>query len=146
MKKKLMLPALLLLASCLLSALLACQSGDGTDTTAAITAAPTEPVTEAPTDGATSEEETTEEETTLRELTWETYDPALDQSTVDPNAVHTVDQSQWIVQDGLDRIVSTNTQTGDIREDKIVAIFYWTWHGDFGDKQTAYNLNVGLHQ
>ena len=110
--------------------------------TDAVTDPATEAPTEAPTEGATeapTEEVTTEEETTLRVLEWESYDPALDHSKVDQNATHTVDQSQWIVQDGLDRIVSTNTQTGDIREDKIVAIFYWTWHGEFADQQTAYN-------
>ena len=125
---------------------IACTETTAPEDTAEPTDAVTDPATQAPTEDSTegateapTEEVTTEEETTLRELTWESYDPALDDSKVDQNATHTVDQSQWIVQDGLDRIVSTNTQTGDIREDKIVAIFYWTWHGDFGDKQTAYN-------
>ncbi len=93
-------------------------------------------------DTAESVEDTvTETETeTLRELTWETYDPALDNSTVDISAEHKVDQSQWIVTDGLDRVVSTHTQTGDMREDKTVAIFYWTWHGDFSNQgQKAFN-------
>ena len=58
---------------------------------------------------------------------------------MDTSAEHKVDSSQWIAQDGLDRVLSTNTQTGDVKEDKIVAIFYWTWHGNFGDGQTAYN-------
>ena len=127
-------------------AFMACTETAAPEDTAEPTDAVTDPATQAPTEDSTegateapTEEVTTEEETTLRELTWESYDPALDDSKVDQNATHTVDQSQWIVQDGLDRIVSTNTQTGDIREDKIVAIFYWTWHGDFGDKQTAYN-------
>ena len=127
-------------------AFMACTETAAPEDTAEPTDAVTDPATQAPTEDSTegateapTEEVTTEEETTLRELAWESYDPALDDSKVDQNATHTVDQSQWIVQDGLDRIVSTNTQTGDIREDKIVAIFYWTWHGDFGDKQTAYN-------
>ena len=134
--KKLLIMALLVLA--LVVTAVACDKTPETpaDTTVADTEAPTE---EATTEEATTEEETTEEATTLRDLDWEPYDPALDNSTVDTSAVHKVDSSQWIAQDGLDRVLSTNTQTGNVREDKIVAIFYWTWHGDFGDKQTAYN-------
>ncbi len=149
------LALLLALLVCMLGILAACvQSDPNGDTTAdEVTAAPTEsdsedvtaePTEEATTEEATTEEVTTEEVTTeeittLRDLEWETYDPALDNSVVDQNAEHKVDSSQWIAQDGLDRVLSTNTQTGDVREDKIVAIFYWTWHGDFGDGQTAYN-------
>ncbi|MBO5511233.1 MAG: hypothetical protein J6B24_05825 [Clostridia bacterium] len=148
MKKNcLRLLLLLTLAVLVAFATIACNRDPGTeettvgDTEATVeaTEAPTDPDTEAPTEEATTEEVTTEEVTTLRDLEWETYDPALDNSAVDQNAPHAVDQSQWIVQDGLDRIVATNTQTGDIREDKIVAIFYWTWHGDFGNGQTAFN-------
>ena len=134
----------LALVACVSIGLVACNDDPVTDTTAdEVTATPTDDATEAPTDTSaeeeTTEEETTEEVTTLRELEWESYDPALDNSTVDTSAAHKVDSSQWIAQDGLDRVLSTNTQTGDIKEDKIVAIFYWTWHGDFGDGQTAYN-------
>ncbi len=148
MKKKcLRLLFVLALAVLVAFAMIACNEDPGTeettvgDTEATVeaTEAPTDPETEVPTEEATTEEVTTEEVTTLRDLEWESYDPALDNSAVDQNAAHVVDQSQWIVQDGLDRIVSTNTQTGDIREDKIVAIFYWTWHGDFGNGQTAFN-------
>ena len=129
----------LALVACVSIGLVACNDDPVTDTTAdEVTATPTDDATEAPTD-TSAEEETTEEVTTLRELEWESYDPALDNSTVDTSAAHKVDSSQWIAQDGLDRVLSTNTQTGDIKEDKIVAIFYWTWHGDFGDGQTAYN-------
>ena len=114
--------------------LVACTGLFGTETTAPDTESATETPTDAPT-----EEETTEEVTTLAPLEWESYDPALDNSAVDQSAPHKVDSSQWIAQDGLDRVVSTNTQTGNVREDKIVAMFYWTWHGDFGDSQSAYN-------
>ena len=143
-KHVLRLLVLLALVACVSIGLVACNDDPATDTTVdEATVAPTEEVTEAPTETpteeATTEEETTEEATTLRDLDWEPYDPALDNSTVDTSAVHKVDSSQWIAQDGLDRVLSTNTQTGNVREDKIVAIFYWTWHGDFGDKQTAYN-------
>ena len=142
---RLRLLVLLVLVACMLVALVACdKTPGGEDTTSnEVTAAPTEKPTEAPTETpseeATTEEVTTEEETTLRELAWESYDSALDNSAVDTSAEHKVDSSQWIAQDGLDRVLVTNTTAGDIREDKIVAIFYWTWHGDFGDKQTAYN-------
>ena len=140
---RLRLLMLLALVACLLVTFVACNDTVGEDTTAdEVTAAPTDETTELPTETPTdtpTEEETTEEETTLRDLEWESYDPALDNSTVDTTAQHKVDSSQWIAQDGLDRVLVTNTTAGDIREDKIVAIFYWTWHGDFGDKQTAYN-------
>ncbi len=150
-KHVLRLLVLLALVACVSIGLVACNDDPATDTTVdEATVAPTEEVTEAPTETpteeATTEEVTTEEVTTLRDLDWESYDPALDNSTVDTSAVHKVDSSQWIAQDGLDRVLSTNTQTGNVREDKIVAIFYWTWHGDFGDKQTAYNNQQNIDQ
>ncbi len=143
---RLRLLILLALVTCVLVALVACNKTPAVEDTTAdeITAAPTDEITETPTEEATTEEVTTEEVTTeevttLRDLEWESYDPALDNSAVDQSAQHKVDSSQWIAQDGLDRIVATNTQTGNIREDKIVAMFYWTWHGDFGNGQTAFN-------
>lgn len=99
---------------------------------------PTDEVTEAPT-----EEVTTEEVTTLRDLTWETYDPALDDSKVDTKAEHIVDATQWVAIDGLGRVLPIHTETGDMR-DKTVAIFYWTWHGDFANNQYAYNNQKNL--
>ena len=150
---RLRLLILLALVTCVLVALVACNKTPAVEDTTAdeITAAPTDDVTETPTEEATTEEVTTEEVTTeevttLRDLEWESYDPALDNSAVDQSAQHKVDSSQWIAQDGLDRIVATNTQTGDIREDKIVAIFYWTWHGDFGNGQTAFNNQQNIDQ
>ena len=141
----LVLLALLIGTLCVLSACVTSDPSEGT-TADEITAAPTDNLTDAPTEEATeapteapTEEETTEEVTTLRDLEWESYDPALDNSAVDQKAEHKVDSSQWIVTDGLGRVVATNTTTGDVREDKIVAMFYWTWHGEFGDAQTAYN-------
>ncbi|MBR5124967.1 MAG: hypothetical protein IKU90_07520 [Clostridia bacterium] len=157
---RLRLLILLALVTCMLGILVACvQSDPVAETTDEVTAAPTEATTEpeseetptaeattaevtteeATTEEVTTEEVTTEEVTTLRELEWESYDPALDNSVVDQSAAHKVDSSQWIAQDGLDRVLATNTQTGDVREDKIVAMFYWTWHGNFADEQTAFN-------
>ena len=150
---RLRLLILLALVTCVLVALVACNKTPAVEDTTAdeITAAPTDEITETPTEEATTEEVTTEEVTTeevttLRDLEWESYDPALDNSAVDQSAQHKVDSSQWIAQDGLDRIVATNTQTGDIREDKIVAMFYWTWHGDFGNGQTAFNNQQNIDQ
>lgn len=117
--------------------LVACTEPNGAETTAPDTTV-TDAPTEAPTDTPT-EEDTTEEVTTLKPLEWESYDPALDDSLVNLKDSHIVDASQWIAQDGLDRYLPTYEQTGDKREDKIVAMFYWTWHGDFGDQQSAYN-------
>ena len=152
---RLRLLVLLALVMAGLMALTACVTGDPTEDTSAdeITAAPTDEITETPTEEGTeapteapTEEVTTEEVTTLRDLEWETYDPALDNSAVDQNAEHKVDSSQWIVTDGLDRVMATHTQTGDLREDRIVAMFYWTWHGDFGNGQTAFNNQQNIDQ
>lgn len=137
------------LATVLIACLAAC-GGDGGKETDPATDAPT--VTEAPTSPDTpAASETNAPETdpvteapteseTLRVLEWESYDAALDNSAVDQKAEHTIDQSQWVVTDGLDRVMSTYTQTGAKDEEKIVAIFYWTWHGDFSNQgQKAYN-------
>lgn len=144
----------LALVAVLIGCAVACTGGKDEETTTAVDETEgtvaveetTAPDTEGETTAAITETETPEEETTLRELTWETYDPALDNSAVDTSAGHTVDPSQWIVTDGLDRVMSTNTQTGDVDEDKIVAVFYWTWHGDFANGQTAYNNQQNIDQ
>ncbi len=36
--------------------------------------------------------------------------------------------STWAAVDGLGRTLSLNDEVGDKKEDKIVAMFYWTWH------------------
>ncbi len=106
-------------------------------TTAPASTAESDPMTDPAT---VPETEPVTEPETRRDLTWETYDPALDNSTVDIDEWHPVDQSQWVMTDGLGRVLSTNTQTGDKKDDKIVAIFYWTWHGDFAKEgQSAFN-------
>lgn len=88
---------------------------------------------------AGTEGETTEEETTRRELAWEEYDPALDDSKVDLSAIHTVDPTTWVAVDGLGRVLPTNTETGNIRDDRTVACFYWTWHGTMASSNWAFN-------
>ncbi len=101
----------------------------------------TEPVTE-----PVTETETETEPETLPVLEWESYDAALDNSVVDTTSEHVVDQSQWIVTDGLGRVMVTNTQTGDLR-DKEVAIFYWTWHGQFANEgQRAFNNQENINK
>ena len=102
-----------------------------------VTEKPTEPVTEKPTEPATEKptEAPTEEPTDAPPP--ERNDPT--DPKVDTSAEHIVDQSQWVATDGLNRVLSTNTDTGDIRDGKIVAIFYWSWHGEFADSYKAYN-------
>ncbi|MBQ7380064.1 MAG: hypothetical protein IJW70_10365 [Clostridia bacterium] len=41
---------------------------------------------------------------------------------------HEVMPDTWVFTDGLGRTSLTNAEVGDPREDKTVAIFYWTWH------------------
>ncbi len=113
----------------------ATENGVSTESTV-ITEAVTEMVTEEMTEAIT-------EEATRGPLEWETFDASLS-SVIDPADVHVVDPSQWVAVDGLGRVLPTNTQTGDAREDKTVAIFYWTWHGQFANEQHAYNNQNNL--
>ena len=41
---------------------------------------------------------------------------------------HEVMPDTWVFTDGLGRTSLTNAEVGDPREDKTVAIFFWTWH------------------
>ncbi len=144
-KNRRILAAVALIAATLLC-FAACDKGDTPADTQgeSVTVEQTSPTTgNANPDETSSETETeteTEEVTTVKDpLTWETYDPALDDSTVDTSATHTVDNTQWVCVDGLGRVVPINTDTGDTRENKTVAMFYWTWHGTFAEDQSAYN-------
>ncbi len=145
MKKnvRLWLVAALLASTALFTA--SCTGGEDVSTESltdseSLSESVTDTESDTPDSGSETESATETETETLRELVWETYDAALDNSTVDTSATHTVDNTQWIVTDGLDRVLSTHTQTGDKREDKTVAIFYWTWHGDFANQgQKAFN-------
>ena len=40
----------------------------------------------------------------------------------------TVNSDQWSATDALGRKVCEHQQAGDKKQDKFVAIFYWTWH------------------
>ena len=42
---------------------------------------------------------------------------------------HKVMPDTWVFTDGLGRVSLTNAEVGDPKEDKTVAMFYWTWHG-----------------
>lgn len=41
---------------------------------------------------------------------------------------HEVMPDTWVFTDGLGRTSLTNKEVGDPKDDKTVAIFYWTWH------------------
>lgn len=47
--------------------------------------------------------------------------------------------SSWDAVDGLGRVLPTNEETGDLREDKFVGLFYWTWHAVIGSSNEANN-------
>ena len=36
----------------------------------------------------------------------------------------------WTAIDGLGRVLPMNAETGDVRKDKFVGLFYWSWHSD----------------
>ena len=75
------------------------------------------------------------------------YDPALDDSTVklyesgDNTALTEsyASTSSWVVTDGLGRTAATNSEVGDLKEDKFVAVFFSPWHGTFSTQYVAYN-------
>ena len=41
---------------------------------------------------------------------------------------HEVMPDTWVFTDGLGRVSVTNAEVGDPKEDKTLAMFYWTWH------------------
>ncbi len=122
MKKKII--TVLLTVTLLLSAFASC-AGDGSETT-----------DNANTTGDTAEVEGVGE-----------YDPALDDSTVklyesgDYTALteNYASTSSWVVTDGLDRTAATNSEVGDLKDDKFVAVFFSPWHGTFANQYVAYN-------
>lgn len=52
----------------------------------------------------------------------------------------------WTGVDGLGRVLPLNDTTGDIREDKLVGIFYWTWHDEHSKTNRARNINEIIKQ
>ncbi|MCQ2429511.1 MAG: hypothetical protein MJ192_04170 [Clostridia bacterium] len=53
---------------------------------------------------------------------------------------HEVMPDTWVFTDGLGRVSLTNADVGDPREDRTLALFYWTWHGDLGTNE-PFNVN-----
>ena len=51
-----------------------------------------------------------------------------------------VQPDTWVFTDGLGRVSLTNKDVGDVREDKTVAMFYWTWHSGFSWTE-PFNVN-----
>ncbi len=43
---------------------------------------------------------------------------------------HPVMPDTWVFTDGLGRVSLTNADVGDLKDDKTLAMFYWTWHID----------------
>ena len=43
---------------------------------------------------------------------------------------HEVMPDTWVFTDGLGRVSLTNKEVGDLKDDKTLAMFYWTWHID----------------
>ena len=58
-----------------------------------------------------------------------------------------VSSDYWSITDALGRKAREYKDAGDKRNDKYVAIFYWTWHQ--GDEDTTYqikSISEVLHQ
>ena len=53
--------------------------------------------------------------------------------------VRAAQPSSWDAVDGLGRVLPSNEETGDVREDKFVGLFYWTWHASIGSHNEARN-------
>ena len=51
---------------------------------------------------------------------------------------HEVMPDTWVFTDGLGRVSLTNAEVGDPREDKTIAMFFWTWHNS---RPTVINVN-----
>ena len=50
----------------------------------------------------------------------------------------------WVFTDGLGRRSLTNAEVGDPREDRTLAIFYWTWHASQGASAKSFNVQKFL--
>ena len=53
---------------------------------------------------------------------------------------HEVMPDTWVFTDGLGRVSLTNKEVGAPREDKTLAIFYWTWHVSGSTKCNPVNM------
>ena len=53
---------------------------------------------------------------------------------------HPVMPDTWVFTDGLGRVSLTNQDVGDLKDDKTLAMFYWTWHIDGFTNDVPANL------
>ncbi|MBP3665447.1 MAG: hypothetical protein J6K29_00200 [Clostridia bacterium] len=53
---------------------------------------------------------------------------------------HPVMPDTWVFTDGLGRVSLTNAEVGDLKEDKTLAMFYWTWHISGSTSSPVYNM------
>ena len=52
---------------------------------------------------------------------------------------HQVMPDTWVFTDGLGRASLTHAEVGDLKPDKTLAIFYWTWHVDLAGNEPFNN-------
>ena len=52
----------------------------------------------------------------------------------------------WVFTDGLGRRSLTNAEVGDPRDDRTLAMFYWTWHTKETAAKGAVNVNELMKQ
>ncbi len=52
----------------------------------------------------------------------------------------TVQPDTWVFTDGLGRVSLTNSDVGDPRENKDVAMFFWNWHATFANAREPFNV------
>ena len=59
---------------------------------------------------------------------------------------HPVMPDTWVFTDGLGRVSLTNKDVGDLKEDKTLAMFFWTWHTDNFINHDPVNLQQTLEK
>ncbi|MBQ3006328.1 MAG: hypothetical protein IJD78_02075 [Clostridia bacterium] len=59
------------------------------------------------------------------------FGSSVSAAKTDTDASAKINPSTWAAVDGLGRTLSLNDTVGDKKEDKYVAMFYWTWHYPF---------------
>ena len=57
-----------------------------------------------------------------------------------PTEVEKATSSTWTATDNLGRTIADNTQTGNVKQDKYVGLFYWNWH-DSGWRESELAVN-----
>ena len=73
-------------------------------------------------------------------------DGTEEQVTMDQNK-YEVKPDTWVFTDSLGRTSLTNADVGDPKDDKTLAMFYWTWHtSDNGMRATPLNLTEFMEQ